>query len=244
MLRSLKELIGYKIQAADGDIGKVEDFYFDDHQWIIRYLVDNTGTFLGRSVLISPISLGEPQWATKTFPVRMSIEQIKESPDAGAAKPVSRQKEIELVSYYEWPAYWGGAFQHMPVGIVQQAKAKEKTEAQKGKRDPNLRSFEEVASYHLRATDGDIGHVDDFIVDDTDWRIRYCVVDTRNWLPAKRVLLALDWITDVNWEEKRACVDLTKEDIKNAPRYDPATPINRKYEEHLYDFYGRPKYWT
>jgi hypothetical protein len=106
-----------------------------------------------------------------------------------------------------------------------------------------LQSTQEVIGYYIQASDGDIGHVEDFIADDAAWTMRYIVIDTRNWWPGKKVLVAPQWVTAVNWGESQVQVDLRCEDIKNSPEFDPAAPVNREYEERLYDFYGRPKYW-
>ena len=106
-----------------------------------------------------------------------------------------------------------------------------------------MRSCDEVLDYRIKSKDNKIGHVEDYIVDDDTWLIRYLVIDTRNWLPGRKVLVAVPWIEDVNWGETEVSVDMTKEEIKNSPEYDPSQPINREYEQTLYDFYGRPKYW-
>jgi uncharacterized protein YrrD len=109
--------------------------------------------------------------------------------------------------------------------------------------DPHLRSTREVIGYYIEASDGDIGHVEDFIIDVEAWMIRYMVVNTRNWLPGKNVLVAPEWITAMSWGESKVMVDLTRDSIKSSPEFDPSAPVNRVYEEQLYDFYGRPKYW-
>jgi sporulation protein YlmC with PRC-barrel domain len=106
-----------------------------------------------------------------------------------------------------------------------------------------LRSLEEVKGYHIQATDGKIGHVEDFIVDDESWEIRYLVVDTRKWLHGKQVLLSPKWIQEIKWLESNVYVDLSREAVRNSPKYDPFSPVNREYEIRLYDYYGRPKYW-
>jgi hypothetical protein len=155
-------------------------------------------------------------------------------------QPVSRQYQIALHEYFAWPAYWTVA----PIGpgtVAMPPELVEEYTADAG--DPHLQSTQEVIDYHIETTDGDLGHVADFIVDDEDWTIRYIVVDTGHWLPGKHVLVAPDWITEVNWGEAKVHVDLTKEAIKNSPEYDPNETVNRVYEERLYDFYGRPKYW-
>ncbi|NJC98026.1 MAG: PRC-barrel domain containing protein, partial [Anaerolineae bacterium] len=107
MFRSIKELLGYQIMAKDGQIGKVEDLFFSDESWIVRYLVADTGPWIfGRKVLVSMQALGQPVWASQTFPVELTREQVENSPDADLAKPVSRQYEEKLFEHYRWQSYW------------------------------------------------------------------------------------------------------------------------------------------
>jgi hypothetical protein len=243
MLRSAKELFGYSIQATDGDIGKAHDFFFDDETWAIRYLVVDTGDWLsGRKVLIVPSVLGEPKWESRSFPVSLTKDHVEKSPDIDIDKPVHRQQEIELYNHYQWVPYWGAT---MPGGFIAPAPdGTEKPEEEKKEEgDTHLRSAREVLGYHIHAADGPIGHAADFILDDRVWIFRYIVVDTKNWLPGRKVLISPHWVSGVSWKESLVYVDLTKDLIKNGPEYDPSAPINRRYEERLYDFYGRPKYW-
>jgi sporulation protein YlmC with PRC-barrel domain len=253
MLRSVKELRGYKILAADGEIGKVHEFYFDDQTWKIRYLVVETGSWLfERRVLLSPIALGQPHWATQTFPVNLTMMQVKNSPLVDTDKPVSRQLEAELHQHYGWPYYWaGGGFASDIMPAVPPPAIAEQTNEEENKAgaaleiaDPHLRSTREVIGYHIQASNGEIGHVENFVVDDEAWMIRYMVVDTTNWLPGKKLLVAPVWIESIHWAEAKVRVTLTRAKIKKSPEFDPAAPVNREYEEKLYDFYGRPKYWV
>ncbi|MFP4053476.1 MAG: PRC-barrel domain-containing protein [Phycisphaerae bacterium] len=255
MLRSLNEILEYRLQATDDKIGRVKDFFFDDHSWVVRYLVADTGTWLrGRMVLISPESFQEPNWSEHTVPVNLTTQQIERSPSVASDQPVSRQKEIEVTGYYRWPMYWTHlgvpAVGAMPVGVAPRgAKDARKVsqtpqvETAVARGEPTLRSFEEVSGYHIQAVDDEIGHVEDLVADTDGWRIRYLVVDTRNWLPGKKVLVAPDWIRDISWDANQVKVDLTREKIKDAPEFDPSSPVNREYEARLYDYYGAPRYW-
>jgi sporulation protein YlmC with PRC-barrel domain len=265
MLRSLKEIDGYTILDVSNEVvGSVNDFYFDDVTWMIRYLVVDTGVWLpGRKVLISPVALGQPDWGGGvSLPVRLTKEQIEDSPSLDTNKPVSRQEETALVDYYQWPPYWHNVtfFDAMAVGMdpetyvrstrpVSQAEAVpeeavvEKTLAGEQTGDPSLRSVAEVSGYYIQATDGDIGHVEDFIVDTEAWAIRYLVIDTKNWWPGKKVLVSPLWVEQVNWEESKVHLDMNRDMIKNSPEFDPSAPVNRAYEDRLFDYYGWPKYW-
>lgn len=252
MLRSIKDITGhYKLLASDGDIGKVRDFFFHDLFWNIRYLVADTGGWLReRLVLISPSALGDPDWKSDRLPVNLTKEKIENSPPVDKHKPVSRQKESELIKYYAWPIHFSYGvdtthFAEMQL-MAERLREAEQERAESETRsdeDARLRSTEEVIGYHIQASDGSIGHVDDFIFDNESWIIRYMVIDTRNWLPGRKVLVSPEWIQRVDWVKSEVSVDMTKESIKNSPEYRPTEPVNRNYEIQLYDYYGRPSYW-
>jgi hypothetical protein len=239
-------LRGYTLRATDGEIGKVDDFYFDEVHWTVRYLVADTGGWLtGRKVLISPAALKEPDWRSKSFPVSLNRKQVENSPDIASDQPVSRRHEAELTRYYGWPMYWGSAYMGDAYPGLNAAAiaASQHMQRESRQEETHLRSMHEIHKYALRSNDEHAGHIDDFIADDNEWIIRYLVVDTRDWLPGKKVLLAPDWVTEIRWEEAAALTGISKEDIQNSPPYDPSEPVNRAYEERLYDFYGRPAYW-
>lgn len=249
MLRSLKAVRGYSLQAADGAIGSAVDFYFDDASWTVRYLVADTGRWLpGRRVLISPASLGRPDWAGRSIPVELSRKQIEESPGIEADKPVSRQRETEMARYFHWPAYWSEmgapplALSAMPARYRAEAE-RERTAVEEKPGDPHLRSAREVLGYAAQAQDGRVGPLDDFIFEDDNWSIRYLVVDTRNWRPGGEVLVSPEWVRGVRWDAAQIQLDLTRDQVRSSPAFDPSAPINREYEAKLYDFYGRPRYW-
>ncbi len=251
MLRSVKEMEGFRIKAIDGEIGKLHEFYFDDHTWIIRYIVVDTGSWLvEKLVLISPESFKSLDWENRIFEVNLDKQQIEDSPEVEKERPVSRQKETELIGYYGWPMYWTGiggptigAFPLANAAITKTEQEILETRRKEGKDDPNLRSTRTVISYGIHAVDGHIGHVEDFLADDQSWNIRYLIVDTKNLLPGKKVITALDWIEKIVWSESDVYLKLTKEEIKNSPEYDPSKPVERDYENKIHEYYGKKKYW-
>jgi PRC-barrel domain protein len=253
MLRSMTDLKGFTIGATDGDMGHVEAFYFDDTSFTVRHLVVKTAGWLsGRKVLVSPIALRDVDWDGRRINVALSKGQVEQSPPIDAEEPVSRQQEVEYYGYYGYPFYWAGpylwgAYQYPvpPTGARSSLEQEERPASWSERKDgdPHLRSSGNVIGYHIAATDGDIGHVEDFLVDDTTWAIRYMVVDTSNWWFGKKVLVSPGWIAGVDWNDSKLHVDMTREQIKNAPEYDPSEPPRREYEMRLYDYYGRPGYW-
>lgn len=264
MLRSAKEMEGYVVGATDGVIGQVKDFYLDDEQWVIRYLVVHTGGWLSnRKVLVSPIAVGTPDWEQRLLPVSISREQVRNSPDIDTEKPVSRQHEMTYSFYYDYPYYWGGSGywsggmypnlmmpgysgfggSHSSPGEGQHEMAQRES-ARREHEDPHLRSCNAVVGYHIHASDGDIGHVAGMLIDEQTWAVRYLIVDTSNWWLGHQVLIAPQWIVAVSWLDKTVAVSVTRQAVKDAPVHDPRAAMNREAEERLYKHYGQAGYWS
>ena len=219
MLHNTKDLYGHALTASDGDIGKVRDFYFDDKTWVLRYLVADTGSWLtGRLVLISPHAFGPLDEEKKTLRVKLTRKQIENGPAIDSHKPVSRQYEIDYYRYYGWPAYWdGGALWGMggyPVVFPPTGDALEPHVQHHHRDDKHLQSAVSVKGYLIQATDGTIGHVTGFMVDDKSWAIRELVVETGHWYAGKEILIAPAKVIRISYEESQVYVNLTKADIE------------------------------
>lgn len=249
MLRSLKDLKGYKVNATDGAIGTVANSLFDDKDWAIRYLVVETGeSFADRRVLISPISFGGSAWPDRQFPLTLTMDKVKHSPGIDTDKPVSRQHERDIHGYYGYPYYWGysgiwgmGAYPNMlAVAGLEEPVAKSSDPAFD---DVHLRSAAELHGYHIQGSDGAIGHVEDLIVDDETWAVRYLVIDTSNWWFGKKVLVSPLWAEKISWAERNVYMDMSRQSIKESPQWASPEEIDRAYETNLYNYYGRPMYW-
>jgi sporulation protein YlmC with PRC-barrel domain len=256
VLHTIEKLFRYEILATDGKVGRVSDAYFDDEKWVVRYLVVDTGGWLsGRSVLISPFAVKLIDRKARTIATDLARLQIEGAPDIDTAKPVSRQQEMEYHRYYGYPEYWSFST-FWPLGaapvlippepeiLVQQEQEQQQRGAETTSDDPHLRSSREVIGYRIRAVDDSIGHVEDFLFDDETWAIRYLIVDTRNWLPGRRVLVAPSWVREINWNEGAVSVDLNRAAIEHSPKYDPEHLPSRAYEEALHRHYSRPGYWA
>ena len=109
--------------------------------------------------------------------------------------------------------------------------------------DPHLRSTQAVTGYHIHALDGEIGHVEDFIIDDETWAIRYLVIDTKNWWPGKKVLISPAWIERISWSESEVYINLNRDRIQQSPEYTAETLLDRAYEIKLHRHYEREGYW-
>ena len=257
MMNSISHLNGSSIVATDAEIGHIKEAYFDDRLWVLRYLVVDTGDWLsGREVLISPYAVTQPLGSGKIVDVSLTRAQVKASPDIDTHKPVSRRQEQELLRHYAYPVYWEGdglwamgALPMLPLppmetGLAAAAEARHR-ERDVPAEDVHLRSSAAVTGYDIQASDGSIGHVKDFILDDESWAIRYLLVDTRNWWPGgKKVLLATHWIERIDWAESTVHVKLTREQIRDSPPYQEDSPIDREYEKRLHAAYSREGYWA
>lgn len=259
MLRSMKDMEGSTIGATDGIIGRVKDFYFDDEAWVIRYLVVDAGEGqASRRVLISPISIGQPNWSEKIFPVSLTRKQVSNSPDIDTDKPVSRQQEMGYLGYYGYGSYWGGGGlwgaglypDVLQAGLQRRESRTDKATGAQGVAvgqqqhdDPHLRSCNAVRRYYVHASDGDMGHVEGFLVEEKSWAIRYLIVNTSNWWLGHEVLIAPQWIDRVDWAQCTVSVGLSREAVKRSPPYDPAAPPNREQEAGIHTHYGRTGYW-
>ncbi len=251
MLHNVKTLNGYKLDSLDGEMGKVKNFYFDDKHWTVRYLVADTGNWLkGRQVLISPHALVAAIKEDEHIAVDLTEAQIEESPPISADIPVSRQHEIAYYQHYGWTPYWGGPYSWgiypnpFPAPVTNSGQAAPLTEEEQKEWDPHLRSTQEITGYHIQAIDDEIGHVEDFIIDDDTWAIRYMVVDTKNWWPGKKVLISPQWLEKVSWDESKMFVNLTRDAVKEAPEYTGDPGFTREFEADLHAHHGREGYWN
>jgi PRC-barrel domain len=84
-----------------------------------------------------------------------------------------------------------------------------------------LHKTSRLKGFHLHATDGEIGHVDDFLVDPS-WKVAYLVVDTSNWIGGKSVLVSPSAIVTVDVETQEIRVRLTRKEIENSPSIETA----------------------
>jgi uncharacterized protein YrrD len=255
MLRSVKSLEGFEIGATDGTVGKVKDFYFDDRAWVVRYLVVDTSAWLGgRKVLVSPYSIGQPGWDAAVLPAKITKEQIKNSPGIDSDEPVSRRYETSYLGYYGYPYYWGGAGlwgEGYYPGTIWGGVDPQYFDGYQGylqapaadDGDPHLRSCNAVKGYHLIASDGEIGHVQGFLLDDRTWSVRYLIVNTSNWWVGHQVLVSPEWIQKVSWADHQVTVSLDREAIQRAPVYTEGMAFDRNAELDLYKHYGRKAYW-
>lgn len=203
MLHSLSVLTDVAVLAADGESGRVIDFFFDDQSWGVRYLVVDPGSWLVRHhVLIGVTALGSPDWEKRLLPVHLTREQVRHSPDVDTDKPVSRQQEIAMTRYFGWPTHWSV---RVPTGHLYTAEMEYPTNPGD---NPHLRSAWAIAGYSVWGTGGEIGRIEDFVLDDTGWRLGYLMVKTGNWLNSQHLLVSTAGTRSISWANRR--IDLAR----------------------------------
>jgi sporulation protein YlmC with PRC-barrel domain len=218
MLHNMKDLRGDKIAARDGEIGQVDQVYFDDEDWRVRYFVVDTGGWLsGRKVLISPVSIDRSKSSEHAIAVALSRDQVEHSPGVDADKPVDRQYEEAYARYYGYSLYWAPPeAAGMPTVERSDKRARLLKEAERKASESHLCSSDEVIGYAIHAADGPIGHVDDVRVDDRNWAVSDLVVDTRDWLPGKKVLVPPSAVEDIDWRTRQVRVGMRREDVERS----------------------------
>jgi sporulation protein YlmC with PRC-barrel domain len=207
MLIVTSDMFGTPLEGSDGRVGSLYDVLFDDQSRKVRHLVVRTESwFHGRQVLIEPAMVHQADWPGRNVRVRLSKQQVQECPNMETDLPVARQPESSQVLVSE--AYWMGA-----LGAASGIQG-----------DPHLRSTRVLAGLHIHCSDGRIGHVEDFVVDDRSWSVCYLVVDTRNWWPGKRVLIESRLIESIRWRNREIHVALTRQQIERRPPYEGTLP--------------------
>jgi hypothetical protein len=243
----------YAIEASDGRIGTISDLLFDDGTWKIRWLVVDTGSWLsGRKVLLHPSAVGEVDVARQVVAVKLTKQQITDSPSTLEDQPVSQQMQANLYDYYGWDPMWGGAYfgagalasplVRTPFNSAGEERNADLQSIRPDDGDPRLRSIAHVTSYHTHASDGTIGHVENFLIDDASWCIRYLVIDTSNWWIGQHVLLSPYAVKNIDWAEREIRLDVSREQVRASPTWGPFDSVDHEYEKRLHTHYNWPGY--
>jgi sporulation protein YlmC with PRC-barrel domain len=223
MLNITTDLQGCAIVALDGKIGHVSDVLFDDESWMVRWVVVTTGIWIpDRKVLLPTLVLGHLDTKKREFSVNLTKFQVKHSPDT--------------LDYYDWAPYWIGEGAFLG-GEIRSAAKVEGSDDFDGE-DSHLRSAYAVKGYHIQANNGEIGHVQDFLMEDADWSLRYLVVETANWWPGKKTLISPHSVIGIDWSKSKISINVDREQVKNSPPYDAALKLDRAYTRKFDSYYA------
>ncbi len=241
MLRTARTLKNYKLECIDGELGKAKEFHFDTQCWIVRYLIAETGSWLaGRKILISPHAMDSIRREDQHIFIDLNKNQIKDAPLLYNNHPISREFEEENCRYYDWPIYW-----HSQSFGEQQPRLRNRNYDQWNECkhdnivcDIRLRSTLEINDFHIQTLDNDIGHIEDFIIDDAAWVIRYLIVSIRSGWPEYRVLIPPQWINRISDTEGKVFVSFNRESFDQMQEYTEESLLNLNYETELCSNYN------
>jgi uncharacterized protein YrrD len=268
MLDALSSLKGFTLEATDGSLGTVSDFLFDDSSWQVRWMVVDTGSWLtGRKVLVHPSAVISAEHGESVINVGLTKAQVEGSPGILQDRPVSLKMQNNLYRYYGWDPLWGGemfgagmyggmagiASPLLEPSVFGAAAARPAAQTEKGYdedgsavghdyADPHLRSIAEVTGYHVHATDGDLGHIEDFLIDKASWEIRYLIVDTSNWWFGQHVLVSPYAVKGIEWSDRHVRLDITRDRVKSSPPWNRTQTVDEGYARRVHDHYDWPGY--
>jgi sporulation protein YlmC with PRC-barrel domain len=236
---ALSALKGFDIVGSDGRIGKVKDFLFLDDRWKVRWLVVDIGGWLsGRKALIHPSAIADMDYTLQEARVPLTRQQVEGSPDIRTDEKLSNALEARLFAHYGWDPDWGRSL----FAGIRDAPPALPGAVGESVDDPHLRSFEAIKGYRLRATDGEIGNVENFLIDRDGWNIRYLIVGTGKWWFGKEVLLAPYAVAAIDWLNREILLNVTGEQVKSSPPWDPLKFVDAEYGGRLHQHYGWPAF--
>jgi hypothetical protein len=247
MLRQLSSLRGFTIQGIDGDIGSVQDVYFDDSAWVTRYLVIDTAYWLeDRRVLISPFAVTGIDWYHNRIIVELTRKHLQNSPQLEVELPNLRRQEVAYLDYYGYPHYWAGSrtWGDLPSPSTR-APGSARTKARRARSglcrqqaDSRLRSGNAVIGYQIEAADGPIGRVADLVQDELTWSLRYLLIDARSWLAGRHVLVATQWVEAVSWDMRALFLGLDREAVRSSPAWHAEDLLTHDHEKSSFESHG------
>lgn len=206
MLIAAKHMYGTPLEATDGTVGTLYDVLFDDQSWTLRHLVATTDRwFFGEQVLLDLADLDRADWSEPRLWLRLTKDQVRECPTIKSDRDLANQPAIEAALMLVSEAY--------STNIVD-------AEVDTGS-EPHLCSTKMLTGMHIQCADShSLGHVEDFLVDDQTWCVRDLVIDTRNWLPGKRVLIEPALVKSIDWEDREIFLFQPRDQIEHRPAYE------------------------
>jgi hypothetical protein len=244
MLSLLRNLTGGKVLVGNQTIGAVGDLFFDNRDWTVRFILLRVGSwFRQKSILITPDQINSIEWMKTGAFITVNQDVIEKNP----------RIDQDRFALYQWPYYWTGAgvlgiastSDISKWGITPDSKFKliPKRSSLEKRKAINIQSVNGTLDYHIKTRDTDVGYLEDFIVSDEDWKIRYLVVDTQLLLPERLILLSSEWVQSISWDHLIVHFDIPEEQLINSPVYSPKSNITREYEERLWSHFQKPGYW-
>jgi len=197
-----RNLYGTSVDASDGRLGNIIDFLFDDQRWHVGHLVLNAGRWLRRRRVTLPYdTIVMKDWSDRhVFIEGLTRQQIRISPATETRVPISLHESLAEVTIMDWDTYLvNTTFTDHPWQISD---------------DPHIHNTRDVVGYHVQGSDGPIGYVSDFVINDESWSVSDLVVNMRNWLPGRQILIPTAHIEEVRGANRSMRISLSRKSIR------------------------------
>ncbi len=255
MLLSLRDITGYRMMARDGEIGKVTDFLFDQRDWSIRYIVDKTSALFGKQVLIDVSAIKKISWSDQVLELSIDKKQVRESPDIDFKSILKKENEQKLIDHFQGTVNWTSIDKQGTLPLTRGLSLDiygDKSNSdyarlivQDTEFDPEgLQSSSMAVNFKISTNNGHLGHAEDFIIDDSNWMIRFMVIDTRGGQNKKKILLRPESIDWISWRKKHVSVNMDKEKIQGCPNFEVSFPLSQEYADLLYNQFECSNFWA
>lgn len=213
MLRGFKKILGFAVHAADGEIGKIIDFYFDDHTWEVLYVIVEMGNWLTKKDSLICRELLGPS-GLSSIAADSTVNQIENSPQFDDLNTLSIEQELKLHNYYNVPHKRNTA-------------------------EAILHKVSDFIDFRVLTNEGEIGHIDDIFIDDENWDMRLIVLETGTWFSEKKILIIPSLVQSIDWDLLKVELAISKEIVMKAPPFDPSIPITSEFESNLLNYIGK-----
>ncbi len=241
-------LKSFDVVGKDEDFGSVDDALIDEKDLTIRYFTVKTGNwFSGEKMYISPASIESINVNDEVITTDITKEEAENAPRLEGRELIDRTYETNfhthygLNPYWTGPGVWGTSFTARELAAQQPVAMPEPEEDSKG--EPEIYKAKDIIRYEFAAQDDSFGQVEDLLIEEDSYKVRYFVIDTRKFFGGKKVLISADWVENIDWIKAQIQTNVTKEQVENSPEYLPEIPLSREMEVDLYSYYNRAPYW-
>jgi hypothetical protein len=222
MLIAMRDLTAYKLNARDGELGRLHDVSFDEVTWQVRHLVVEAGSGKAGRILMHPLAVRRWDIQSRSIDLTVTRLQVDERPPVDADQPLSQRQAALYYRHFGWPAYWpalgrGFAESQPYLRLVGSGCARTLPGDGPADHDPHLHGARRLLGFEVEARDGHAGRIDDILVDAATWMVRQLAIDARTWWLSKQALVSTEWITDIDWIQNRLQLDLDLDRLGRSP---------------------------
>jgi hypothetical protein len=222
MILGVSDLNAYKLNARDGELGRLHDLSFDEVTWQVRHLVIEGRSGQPGWILMHPLAVRRWDIQSRSIDLTVTRLQVERRPPVDVDQPLSQRQAERYYRHFGWPAYWpahgrGPAESQPPFRPAGSGSSRTSTGDQPADHDPHLHGARRLLDFEVLARDGHAGRVDDILVDAATWMVRQLAIDARTRWLGKQALVSAEWITEIDWIQGRLQLDLDLDRLGRSP---------------------------